>query len=385
MQRFTLEISDSVTARRLKKVMVMQTDAQEPQVEPADADVVNDVVPDSPIEVPSKPPPPKRSGVIGLVLGGAIAAAFGFALAQYVPNGWPFAATADLSTRIAAQTVQIEALQGQLAKLPKATPTDPDVLNRISALESRPHPNLSPVEGRITALESRLTAIESLPSDGSGATPAAIEALRAEVQALRDAGIGGTGQAIAAETEARLKEAQIAAAAITENAEKLAKTARQQAAVGQLQMALDSGATFGSALAELGKEIDPIPAVLADNAETGLPTLSALKTAFPPVARQALDTALRANMGQSWATRAASFLRSQTGARSLEPREGSDPDAILSRAEALLSTGDLTAALTELASLPPEAQPALADWRAMAETRIAADLAIAALAVKIGE
>ena len=98
-----------------------------------------------------------------------------------------------------------------------------------------------------------------------------------------------------------------------------------------------------------------------------------------------LDAALRANMGASWAERATSFLRTQTGARSLEPREGNAPDAILSRAEAALASGDLVVTLAEITTLPAEAQPALAEWRVIAETRLAAALAVADLAATIGK
>ena len=82
--------------------------------------------------------------------------------------------------------------------------------------------------------------------------------------------------------------------------------------------------------------------------------------AFPTAARAGLEAALRADMGSSWTERATNFLRAQTGARSLDPREGDDPDAILSRAEAAVSAGDLATALTEIAALPEPAQTAMA-------------------------
>ncbi|PJE34836.1 hypothetical protein CVM52_20190, partial [Pseudooceanicola lipolyticus] len=67
------------------------------------------------------------------------------------------------------------------------------------------------------------------------------------------------------------------------------------------------------------------------------------------------------------------------GARSVEPRAGDDPDAILSRAEAAVSTGQLQQALDELAALPDAAKPALADWIDSAQRRIAAKQAATAL------
>ena len=78
-------------------------------------------------------------------------------------------------------------------------------------------------------------------------------------------------------------------------------------------------------------------------------------------------------------------MRSQTGARSLTPREGTGPDAVLSRAEAAVNTGDIATALAELAALPPEAVTAAASWRAQAELRLAAEAAVADLARVFGE
>ncbi len=96
-------------------------------------------------------------------------------------------------------------------------------------------------------------------------------------------------------------------------------------------------------------------------------------------ARAALEAALRANMGESWTDRVSSFLRSQTGLRSLTPREGDDPDAILSRAEAALAQGNVAQTLTELEVLPPAAKPPLEDWTAQAKLRLDAEAALAAM------
>jgi len=73
------------------------------------------------------------------------------------------------------------------------------------------------------------------------------------------------------------------------------------------------------------------------------------------------------------------FLRSQTGARSLAPRDGDDTDAVLSRAEAALRQGDLATTLTELDALTGDPAAAMAAWRAQAETRMAALAALTVL------
>ena len=325
---------------------------------------------------PSSPQPAKRrGGFFAPVIGGALAAAAGYGLAQYVPNGWPLQDTTRLEQQLATQTEAITTLEARLA-----------------AVEAAKVPDISPLMETLATLNGRMAALETGPAERSEQTAAlaeAVTALQAEVKALGAA--PATGQAaapvpsnitaLAAEAEARLKEAEAQAAAMKAEAEALTRAAVAQAVFGRLQAAVDSGAPFAAILPDLGQEL---PKALLDHAETGLPSLSLLQETFPEAARLALEAALRADMGDSWTERATSFFRSQTGARSLTPREGNDPDAILSRAEAAVKTGDLTAALAEISALPEAAQAPMAEWRAKAETRQAALVALAELAGKIG-
>ena len=320
------------------------------------------------------PVPGRKGGWLGPILGGVIAAGAGYGLAQYVPNGWPLQDTSALQAALTAQQQETAALKTQLDELSL----------RLAAQDTAAAPELAPLDTRIAALESRLTAIEALPTDGSGASSAALAAqdaaikqMQAQLQALQTA----TPSLDTAAAEALLQDAQDAAAKIKADAEAVARTAEARAALGRLQAALDSGSAYAAALPALGQ----VPEILTNNAETGLPTLAALQDSFPEAARAALEAALRANMGESWGERVTSFLRSQTGARSLTPREGNDPDAILSRADAALTNGDLATALAEIATLPAEAQAALQGWRSTVESRIAAQQAVADLAATIGE
>ena len=77
------------------------------------------------------------------------------------------------------------------------------------------------------------------------------------------------------------------------------------------------------------------------------------------------------------------FLRSQLGARSVAPREGDDPDAVLSRAEAALKAGELQTALTEIETLPEEAKAAMSDWITSARMRAQAQSAVNALSQEL--
>ena len=64
----------------------------------------------------------------------------------------------------------------------------------------------------------------------------------------------------------------------------------------------------------------------------------------------------------------------------MTPKEGDDPDAVLSRAEAAVAAGKLQDALNELAALPEAARSALSSWEAAANARVAAMTAAADLA-----
>lgn len=323
--------------------------------------------------------PRKSNRFAPLLAGGVLAAGLGFALAQVVPGGWPLAATRAVEAQLAEQQAQIAALQAAQGSTPDTSALE----TRLAALETRAEPDIAALADGLADLSRRVQALEAAPA-GSGPSPDALKALEAamaDLQARIDPASAAPA-ALDAAAEARLQEAEAAAARLKAEAEALAQDARRQAALTRLDLALDSGLPFADVLADLGPDV---PAALADHAATGLPTLAGLRDSFPDVARAALEAALRADMGESWAERVGSFLRNQTGARSLTPREGTDPDAILSRAEAAVQTGDLATALQELAAMPEAAQPALADWRALAETRRQGEDAARALAARPSE
>lgn len=326
--------------------------------------------------------PARRGGFLGLVLGGALAAGAGYGVAQYLPDGWPMPDTAALEAALDAQSAEITDLKSRVAAAQ-------DVETRLVALETAPATDLGPLTEAVAGLTARVAAIEALPKDGSAASPAAIAALgdavtrlQTELETLKADGGPGNAPALAAEAEARVKAAEAQAEKMRAEAEALAKATLARAALGRLQTALDSGVAYAAVLPDLGPDL---PEVLTAHAETGLPSLPALQASFPDAARVALEAALRADMGESWTERASSFLRNQTGARSLTPREGNDPDAILSRAEAALGTGNLAGVMTELSALPEVAQTAMADWRAQAEIRQAAQVAVEQLAARLAE
>ncbi|MCU0800738.1 MAG: hypothetical protein MUD11_03010 [Rhodobacteraceae bacterium] len=362
--------------------------------------VADSPAPLTPDPAPVTSAPRRRGSALPAVLGGVLAATAGFGLAQVVPGGWPLQATAALEQRLSeqaatltAQEAALNSLTEQVASLaarPAPEPaTDPALAARVAALESAgssaPGYDDTALLARVAALEDRLSAMAAMPADGNtGAMAAAVAALQAEVAALQAAGTGGDTTAIAAAAaaaEARLAEVEASTIALQTAAEARAAQTLARANLAQIGLAINSGQPYDSLLAALDQ--DDIPAILLDHAATGLPTLSDLQDAFPAAASAAIDASLRADMGEGWTDRMTNFLRSQTGARSVTPREGDDPDAILSRAEAALATGGVDEALALIATLPDAGKAMMADWVSRAQLYTEAGQALAGLVAAV--
>ena len=117
-----------------------------------------------------------------------------------------------------------------------------------------------------------------------------------------------------------------------------------------------------------------IPEALRTAATDGVITLASLQDAAPDASRAALAASpTDANAGFG------GFLKRQLGARSVAPREGNDPDAILSRVEGAVHQGHLTDALAEAKTLPQEAKSAMSDWLDSIAIRLAVTSASEAL------
>ena len=245
----------------------------------------------------------------------------------------------------------------------------------IEALGAR----IDRVAGQISGLTDRVAYLESLPlgeeqgEDNSAAVAAAVAQLRDQIQAQADslAAQQEESSALIEQIRSIAAEAEDSIAAAQERATARVEAATAQAALGQLRIAVASGAPFANALDDIGTATGTdVPEALTAAAETGVPTLDALQATFPAAARAALPVALRETAGEDAVDRFTAFLQSQIGGRSLEPREGDDPDAVLSRAEAALRAGDLSGTLAELDALPDPARAEMADWTASAQTRL---------------
>lgn len=315
-----------------------------------------------------QPPAARRSIALPLVLGGVVAAGLGAAAAYYAGQFYPALVTGSdsgaMTARIEAQAAEIAALNERLANLPATVAPDTTSQEALAATQVLTKGQQA-LKDSLASLSERVARLENAPVSSSGATAL-------DVAAATEA---ATQAAKAAEEEAARLKAE---------AEAATRRASLVAASGELSAALESGAALKPGLDLAQSAGVAIPPALADVAQ-GAPTLRALREAFPPAARDALALSLRATADGTLWSRFTAFLRSQTGARSLAPIAGDDPDAILSRAEAAVVAGDLQAALDELAALPAEGQERMAEWAGLASRRLAAEQALAALQAEIGQ
>ncbi len=331
--------------------------------------------PEPAVDTPAEAVPPRRSGFVPLVLGGVIAALIGTAAAYFVlpqvPGLLPAPDNSALEARIAAADTAAQqaqdgmgAQQAQLAALEQSLANIPDPQDALGALAAR-----------LDTLETRLAEVEARPLPDAALSP--------ETQAAIDTALRDIRSQIEAEL-ATLRSAQAQAEAEIAAAASDASATQARALLAQLRANFDSGLPYDDLLPQIAAHAD-IATALGDLAETGAPTLQALQQDFPAAARLALERTASVDTDASTPDRIGAFLRNQLGVRSLAPRDGDDPDAILSRAEAALNAGDLATALQEIDTLPADGQAALDDWSAQAGARLAAEHAIADTAAQFSE
>lgn len=357
--------------------------------------------------------PRRRGGFVPALLGGVIAAGVGFAAAEYFNHpGWPFAPAGPtpealsqkidaVSTGLANVKADVAALSPTVAAL-KAKADAPDALSaridsaanesaaQISALRDDLTARNDALKQALAALDARVAAIDkrALAAGVASGNPdaAVLESLRGQLEDQRkqNEALAAEIADVATKANARIDAAEQQATALKADAEATAKAALARAALTRVQAALELGGGFAPALANLTAQGAEVPDALAAAASTGVPTLTDLQQAFPAAARAALAASIKATMGPGLTDRIGAFLRAQTGLRSLTPRAGTDPDAVLSRAEADVTAGKLGDALTELVALPEAGRAALASWAAEAKTRVSALAALDAVAQSLG-
>lgn len=270
---------------------------------------------------------------------------------------------------------------------------------------------LGTVETSLSGVDDRLVAVEKRPMvESSETAKSTFDAYEREVQRLTDelskqqeesaatakrmAELASlTEQQITAvqeEAAARLASMQAEASsqidanqaetdAKVQEAQSTAQSASVTAALISLEKSLEEGTPYADALATIGGSAE-VPDALSAEADNGVQTLMQLRDSYPQAARAALEASIReTSQSADPVGKLAAFFRHQTGARSLAPKEGDHADAVLSRAEASVDSGDIPAALAELDALPENGQAAMSDWTSAATARVEAVAAAATL------
>lgn len=367
----------------------------------------------------------RKAGFVSMVLGGIVAAGLGAAATiwaiPHLPEGWrpvtaaPAAddalvgAARDAGTEAARAEIQTQAdafakraaeagadaARQALADAPVASgdagaaQAQADKLaaleKAVSDLAARPavapvvsgddsaglQQLLNDVNGRLAAQQARIDELASRATVDP-ATAEQVQGFVAQAEALQT-----QIASAAAEAEQRIAAAETQANALRQTADTANRRAQAATAAAALQAAIETGGARDQALADLrAAGVEPAAVLTGDVA-----TLEQLRAEFPVAARDGLAAAIKQAPQQGGAMGViGDFLRVQTGARSVEPREGDDPDAVLSRADAAVKAGDIKGALGLIATLPQAGQDAMSGWTGKAAVWVQAKDALTALA-----
>lgn len=155
-------------------------------------------------------------------------------------------------------------------------------------------------------------------------------------------------------------------------------------AVAELVDATRGSRPFPGELAALRAAAPDLPELVALSrlAETGAPSRTALAASFDEYATLAVRKARKPPEGSDVGRRLAYAFSKAVTIRRIDDVAGTTPDAMIARAERALDEGEVIAALKSLDGLPPQAQAALAPWRAGAERRAEIDREVAALRLR---
>ena len=359
--------TESPAAQRQKRPPV--TIDLEAETVPPPADAEPQPAPaaeEPPSERPADPPasaarsllPLAAAAIAGGVVGG-IVAAFLFA----PPNDTVTDASTD--SRFATVASRLDALEAKVSQAPTAaTPAiDParlDALEKsVAALQASPSattssgpPDLAPIEQRLTALENRPVA-EPAPAVDLAPLEQRLEQMAARV----------------ADIEANPPSDPATEAA----ARTIALTALRQAAASEKPFApeLDAVRTLGSN--------DPALAALAPFAGEATPSAGALQASFPDFAERMRVASTQVDPEAGILDRLGASASALVSVKPSGPVAGTSTTAIVSRMEAAVAKGDLSAALAESEALDAPAKSVLAPWAEAAKRRVAIDAALATL------
>ena len=233
---------------------------------------------------------------------------------------------------------------------------------------------------RLTALEQALRGVQSQSAAAPSHLAGDVETLAKQVAEMKKT-------AADAATLLRLADrVDQVDGAVRELQARRSSAAALLLGVGQLREALNLGLVFDAELRTVkllaGDDADSLRAleVLKDRAATGIAPRLVLAERFDLLA-PALIRAEILPEGEGWQRRVMDRLLSLVTIRREDgSAAGSSAAAVVARAQAALSRGELAAAIAETESLTGGSAQAAAAWTSEAKARLAADKAVSELA-----
>jgi len=357
------------------------TDDSAEAADTPDADAVN--MAEEAIDTPQETEGSKGgvSAILPLVLGGLVAGGIGLGAGYFLPRS---SISMDAVQQGQAQLQgDVDQLRSAYAVLQDApAPVDHSAtIEQITDDLAQLQTDIKRIEVSVTGVAARLDALEDRPLSDQVA-PGAVAAFEAEIQRLQDQVTAQVGEIkqIAEAAKAEVIAAKNQAAALELEAIEKAKAGTARSALNAISASIATGGAYESTLAEFAENSDlSVPPILVENAATGFVSLAVLQADFPDYARQALSVARLSADRPEGENGFTSFFKSQLNVRSLTPKEGTDPDAVLSRAENWLAQGDVPNTLRELSALPIDAVAVFKPWTDAANNRMQAQTEVADL------
>jgi uroporphyrinogen-III synthase len=227
-------------------------------------------------------------------------------------------------------------------------------------------------------VEQRLAALEQMLHGAHGEMTTALEALQADLDELKSSRASASALLNLSDRVGSLE------GAVNQAISRQDRALAFLLAVGQLRAAVEGGRDFDgelktvAALAPVDLDLTALTAGFAARADDGVPTLTALQQSFTAIGAKVIRaSALPDDETASWWNRTVDRLLTVVTIRRIDgDAVGTGPAAVVSRAEALLKTGALAEAISELSTLQGGPADVLAPWLAQAQARLAADTAL---------
>ncbi len=303
-----------------------------------------------------------------LIIGATVALWAGPKIAPKLPAGLKPVADflspqVDVTNQIAAMQTDYENRLAEIEATLKQTDTTTDIEPLLAQLAAKDTETKAAIDAVAKANKALEVAVETLQSELTNVT--ARQVLSAEGGQASDEALQQFEDKLSAISAAqqKLNQSQLIAVEAQQDAEGKLRLANAANAISRILDALETGRPFQDELDQLtGITSIDLPSGLVDISKTGTTSLSELKKQLPELSRTVLRDDAAANAGISAIGKFTAFMKSQVGTRSLEPQQGDDMDAVLSRIEAALDKDDLAKALTETEMLTDAAKQTMGKW-----------------------